>query len=80
MRGLIVFLVCFILMGSCKDSTPPGILSKAQMSDWMLDTYLAETRAGALTIPRDSVYKLFVPYQDSLLRRKGIQDSILVKS
>lgn len=66
---------------SCKtEKEPQNILSKPQMVDWMIDIYLAEARMTALPVTRDSAYKIFVPYQDSLLQRKGIQDSVLRKS
>ena len=50
------------------------------MADWMIKVYLAEARASAWSIPRDSAYKLFVPYQDTLKRRNGLADSTLMKS
>ena len=81
MRYKIIFFLSFIVLLSCKrDTTPPGILSKTQMADWMIEIYLAEARTGSWSIPRDSAYKLFLPYQDSLKRRMGIQDSTLSKS
>jgi Domain of unknown function (DUF4296) len=63
---------------SCKkDTAPQGILSKSQMVDWMLSMYLAEAKAQMLPYSRDSAYKLFLPFQDTLMHRKGIQDSVL---
>ena len=77
-------VVLFLLLGliSCKkkDKEPQGILSKAQMVDWMIDIYLAEARLQVIPITRDSAYKIFVPYQDSLMHKKGLQDSVLRKS
>jgi len=35
---------------------------------------------GLLPLTRDSAYRLFLPYQDSLLHKRGIQDSLLKKS
>lgn len=74
----------YLLLGallSCKtEKEPQNILSKPQMVDWLIDIYLAEARTTSLPGNRDSAYKIFVPYQDSLLQRKGIQDSILRKS
>jgi hypothetical protein len=79
MRLLLVILI--LLLGSCqKEKTPPDILNKGQMVDWMIDIYLAESRTNLLPFSRDSAYKLFYPYPDSLMRRKGIQDSVLKKS
>jgi hypothetical protein len=66
---------------SCKkESKPQGILSHAQMVDWMIAVYLAEARVQLLSLPIDSAYKIFRPYQDSLMRQKSLQDSVLRKS
>jgi Domain of unknown function (DUF4296) len=82
MRGICLYLLMLLsAIGSCtKETKPQGILSKAQMADWMLDIYLAESRVLQLSITRDSAYKIFLPYQDSLMRRKSVQDSVLKKS
>ncbi len=76
---VLFLLLCFI---SCekREKQPQGILSKAQMVDWMIDIYLVEARIQVLPIMRDSAYKIFLPYQDSLMRKKGLQDSVLRKS
>jgi len=75
------WVIMILLLGACqKEKAPVGILSQAQMVDWMIDIYLAESRTNLMSISRDSAYKLFYPYPDSLMRRKGIQDSVLQKS
>jgi hypothetical protein len=79
MRLILVILI--LLLGSCKkEKAPVGILTKEQMVDWMIDIYLAESRTNLMSFSRDSAYRLFYPYPDSLMRRKGIQDSVLQKS
>src|SRR5882724_2455209 len=76
--GLILLLST---LGSCKkDADNRGIMSKEQMADWMMDIYLAEGRISQIPINRDSAHKIFLPYQDSLMNTKGIQDSLLKKS
>jgi hypothetical protein len=82
MKGKFVWMVCLVLVAvSCKkDNTPPGILTKSQMADWMINIYLAEARTGAWPVPRDSIYKLFIPYEDTLKKRSHIADSTLLKS
>ena len=76
----LVFVLGVLL--SCKktNDAPQNILSKDQMADWMISLYLAEARTALLLMNQDSAYKLFLPYQDSLMRQKGIQDSVLRKS
>ena len=77
----VVWLVLLGVVISCgREKEPPHVLSKDQMVDWMISLYLAESRTTLLPINRDSAYKLFLPYQDSLMHRKNIQDSVLKKS
>ena len=81
MKGRLVLVIFLLLPVSCKkDSTPQGILTKSQMADWMIKVYMAEARTGSWAISRDSAYKLFVPYQDTLKQRNGLTDSTLMKS
>ena len=82
MRLISVVLFLLLCAISCKkkEKEPQGILSKAQMVEWMIDMYLVEARIQVLHIMRDSAYKIFVPYQDSLMRKRGLQDSVLRKS
>jgi Domain of unknown function (DUF4296) len=81
MKGKILLICCLLWAGSCRrDSPPPGVLTKTQMVEWMIDIYLAEARASTWSLPLDSSYKIFLPHQDSLKHRYGIQDSTLRKS
>ncbi len=75
--GLLVLLV-----SACAQEKPlpPGVLTKTQMVEWMIPVYLAEARVQLLGVNRDSAYRLFVPLQDSLIRRHGYQDTTLMKS
>ncbi len=83
MRSSAVVLILILsTITSCKtDSEPRGVLTKPQMVDWLLELYMAEARAQVVpNATQDSAYRLFLPYQDSLKRRKGITDSVLSKS
>ncbi len=80
LNGIVLILILSTIMSCKRDSEPEGVLTKPQMVDWMLDLYMAEARTQLFNCPRDSAYKLFLPYQDSLKHRKGINDSILEKT
>lgn len=80
LAGAVLFLLLSVLSCKKRDKVPEGVLSKAQMVDWMIDIYLAEARMQVIPIMRDSAYKIFVPYQDSLMHKKGLADSVLRKS
>src|ERR1043165_910343 len=79
-RGVLL-VVFFAAVFSCqKEKSPPGIMTKAQMADWMMALYIGEARLLQLSLPRDTVYKYFVPFRDSLLKSQSLQDSTLRKS
>ncbi len=71
----------FAAVVSCQtEKAPQGIMTKAQMAEWMMTLYIAEARLLTLSQPRDTVYKLFVPFRDSVLRQQSLSDSTLRKS
>ncbi len=78
--ALVVILLLSTVVSCKKEKQPQGILSRPEMVDWMIDIYLAEARLQLMSLGHDSAYKLFVPFQDSLLRKKSLQDSVLKKS
>ncbi len=81
-RHLLPLTVVVALMFSCirRDSPPPGILSKEEMARFMMQIYTGEARALTWPVSRDSAYKIFVPFEDSIMRSMGITDSVLVRS
>lgn len=74
-----VFVVLFLLvLGSCaKEKEKAAPMSKDEMVAVMMEIYLAEARLSVLPVDRDSAYRLFIPYQDSLLYHRGLKDSTL---
>ena len=75
---VIVFTICAALLWNCQtEKYPDSILSKEEFSSLLMELYLAEAKLNGLSIPRDSASKLFIPYEDSLMRKSGVPDSIL---
>lgn len=71
-------IMVLALLTQCKqDKKPEGLLSKEQMVGLMVDVYLAEAKITNSQLPRDSVLKLFYPYEDSLAAKRGLNDSTL---
>jgi nitrogen fixation-related uncharacterized protein len=63
---------------SCKtEKYPDNILTQQQFSSLLVELYLAEAKLNGLSIPRDSASKLFIPYEDSLMKKSGVPDSVL---
>ncbi len=68
-----------LVLFHCKDqSKPEGLLNKQEMINLMVDIYLAEARISSVQMSRDSAIKLFYPYEDSLISRRGLSDSLLM--
>lgn len=66
---------------SCSEpERPPAVLDQGQMTSLLVEVYLAESRISLQNIAKDSGYRYFVPFEDSLLRKRAISDSALRKS
>ncbi len=77
----IVGIILVIGLGACQsDKEPEGILSKEQLSALFVEFYLAEVRIGNTTLVRDSALQLFLPFEESFLKEKGVSDSVLRKT
>jgi len=74
------FLFVFLFLGwvGCSSpKRPEGVLTQAQLSALFLDIYLAEARLQQLPVAKDSSVRFFVPFEEKLLKSKGISDSAL---
>lgn len=75
--GIIFLAVVF----SCQsEQRPTGVLSQEEFSRYLVDIYLAESRLMTTTLPKDSAVKLFVPFEERLLRERGLSDSTVKKT
>lgn len=79
MSIMLLFSV-MILTGCKKDERPANVLSKEQLASIMMEMYMAESRLNGLSMPKDSAAKLFMPFEDSVLMRAGVSDSIMRKT
>jgi len=71
-------LFFLVALFSCQTSEKPkGILTQAQLSAFLVDIYLAEAKVDALPQVKDSSIKYFLPFEEKLLKQKGISDSVL---
>lgn len=78
--GAIALVLLALTSCNRQKSPPPGVLSKQEMAQLMMQMYMGESRALNWAVPRDSAYKLFAPFQDSIFRKKGYTDSVLLQS
>ena len=72
---LLVFL--FLACACSSPEKPEGVLTQAQLSALFLDIYLAEARLQALPVTKDSSVRFFIPFEEKLLKAKGISDSTM---
>jgi len=68
-------------MAACQtNEKPKDVLTQAQLSALLVDVYLAEAKLDAIAKPKDTTIKYFLPFEEKLLRRVGISDSVLKKT
>lgn len=63
-----------------REERPKDVLTPEQMTNLLIDVYVAEAIMENVTMPRDSSMKYFIPYEKKLLAEKHIPDSVLRKS
>jgi hypothetical protein len=72
-----VLLLCF---GCDKEQPPKDIIPQEQLTKIMIDLYLGEAKLSNYSLPYDSANKLFIPYEESVLKKYGVSDSTLYKT
>jgi hypothetical protein len=74
-------LVGLLLFNCQKESAAPeDILASNRFVPLLIDFYLAEAKLNNLSLPVDSVRRLFMPIEDSVLKKHGVSDSLLKKT
>lgn len=75
------FLLILTLAVACQNNEKPKeVLTQAQLSALMVEVYLAESKLDAIAKPKDTTIKYFMPFEEKLLQRLGISDSVLKKT
>jgi hypothetical protein len=70
--GLIVFA------SSCgKPKKPPGILGERELSDLIVEMYVAEARLSIMAKPADTSAAYFQPFEEAFLKRKKLSRKVL---
>lgn len=76
-----IFKIAMLLvvgLASCKtDEIPPGVLDKVTFAEVLVDMYVSEARLTNLPLQPDSSIKLVRPFEEAILLKKGISDSIM---
>lgn len=77
---VIVFAIVTLAMACQKETRPAGILSPEEFSKILVQVYMAEARMNSTALPRDSAVKLFAAYEDKMLQRFELPDSVVLKT
>ena len=80
-KTILVLVISVLSLYSCKkERRPVDVLSQAELADLMVEFYIAEGKLYALGIQRDSGMKLFLPFEQSVMKKKQISDETLSKT
>jgi hypothetical protein len=78
---IIIASTIVMLCISCgKEKPPADILPREQLTNIMIEFYLAEARLSKFSLSVDSASRLFIPFEDSVLQKYGVSDSVLRKT
>lgn len=81
MIRIILFGMVILLLSACsKNKAPEGVLTEKEMVNVMTELYLAEEKANRLSIPSDSVRKIFPMFSARALEKAGVSDTVFRKS
>lgn len=80
-KTVLVLVISVFSLYSCKKAGPPdGVLSKEELADMLVEFYVAEGRLYIMGIQRDSAMKLFLPFEQSVMKKKKLTDEMLSKT
>jgi Domain of unknown function (DUF4296) len=80
MKIKIVWIAVFLVgvASSCETKKmPQGVLTKPELADYLVEMYVAEARMTGLSVMPDSSRKLFQPFEEALMKKRGISDSVM---
>ena len=59
---------------------PEGVLTQPQLAALIVEVYIGEARLDQLPLTKDSAIRYFIPFEQKLLKTRGISDSTLKKT
>ena len=68
------------MVACAKKKGEEAVLPPQKMAAFLVDVYIAESRVEKATLNRDSAIKLFIPYEQLIMKKHGISDSLLKHS
>ncbi len=76
LRWIVLVLMCGL--GACKtEKKPAAVLGKEEFAELLMDMYTGEARIATLHMAVDSTYKVYHPFEKSVLAKHNVSDSVL---
>ncbi len=80
-KTILLLLVSILSVAGCKkEKRPEPVLSQEELSTLLVEFYLAEARLGTIPVSHDSAMKLFLPFEQSLLKKKNVSEEVLKRT
>jgi hypothetical protein len=70
-------LIGVSIFGCRKEEKPASVLNREQLAGLMVQLYLAEAKLNGYSISKDSAAKLFIPFEEKLLKQYGLTSAQL---
>lgn len=80
MQKLLIIFLSATIIGCQGTKKPSDVLSQTQLSALLVDIYIAEARADNIPGSKDSTIRYFIPFEQKLLKNKGLSDTVLRKT
>jgi len=75
---ILLFFWCAACAGPTQEAK--GVLTKEELTTFLIEMYLAESKLDNIPIEKDSALKLFMPYEEKLMKKYNLADSTLRKT
>ena len=80
-KPVLVLIISALSVYSCKNAgRPADVLSQEEMADLLVEFYIAEGKLNTSPIGRDSAMKLFLPFEQSVMKKRNLSDERLSKT
>jgi hypothetical protein len=73
-------ILIFLVLTGCEEKRPPGVLSRQEMVNVLIEVYVAENNVNRLGLRSDSASKVFDAMRGKVFERANVPDSVFKKS
>ena len=75
-----IFSLIMLTAIACQDGSNQIVMSREDMAAYLIDIHIAEAQVQNLRLKKDSAEVVFKIYEDYLLEKNGITDSLFISS